>query len=114
MGTSLLIKQLTNACLPTLKLSFRLNTNIFCYVYNAGIISNGLGIPRAIVFYDESYFLSHPEIIREKKSDSPAKDKSVGDNRLLLSTLKDFFKKHPLIHSIVPVSRVVRMTHSYL
>ena len=69
----------------------------FCYAYKAGIVSNGLGIPRAIEFYDESYFASHPEIVRKKKSDSPDEDKSVGDNRLLLPTLKDFFDKHPLI-----------------
>lgn len=69
----------------------------FCYAYKAGIVSNGLGIPRAIDFYDESFFEAHPEITREKKSDSPDEDKSVGDNRLLLPTLKDFFTKHPLI-----------------
>ena len=69
----------------------------FCYAYKAGIISNGLGVPRAIAFYDEAYFKAHPEIVREKKSDSPDEDKSVGDNRLLLPTLKDFFDKHPLI-----------------
>lgn len=69
----------------------------FCYAYKAGIISNGLGIIRAIDFYDEEYFCSHPEISREKKSDSPDEDKSVGDNRLLIPALKDFFDRHPLI-----------------
>ena len=69
----------------------------FCYAYKAGIVSNGLGIPRAIDFYDEAFFSAHPEIIRQKKSGSPDEDKSVGDNRLLLPTLKGFFGKHPLI-----------------
>lgn len=45
----------------------------FCYAYKAGMISNGLGVPRAIDFYDEAYFLSHPEIIREKSPILPMK-----------------------------------------
>ena len=69
----------------------------FCYAYKAGILTNGLGIIRAIDFYDKDYFLAHPEIERFKKSDAPDEDKSVGDARLLLPTLKDFFRKHPLI-----------------
>lgn len=69
----------------------------FCYAYEAGIITNGLGIPRAIELYDEDYFRAHPEIVREKKSDSPDEDKSVSDSRLLIPTLKDFFEKHPSI-----------------
>lgn len=71
----------------------------FCYAYEAGIVTNGLGIPRAIELYDEDYFKVHPEIVREKKSDSPDEDKSVSDSRLLIPTLKDFFEKHP---SIIP------------
>ena len=39
-----------------------------------------------------------PDIIVEKKSDSPDKDKSVHDARLLIPTLVDFFAKHPLIN----------------
>lgn len=34
----------------------------------------------------------------EKKSDSPDEDKSVHDARLLIPTLIDFFKKHPVIN----------------
>ena len=67
----------------------------FCYAYEAGIVTNGLGIPRAIEFYDEDYFKAHPEIVREKKSDSPDEDKSVSDSRLLIPTLKDYFERHP-------------------
>ena len=67
----------------------------FCYAYKAGILTNGLGIVRSLEFYDEDYFSSHPDIAREKKSDSPEEDKSVGDSRLLIPTLQDFFHKHP-------------------
>jgi hypothetical protein len=69
----------------------------FCYAYKAGILTNGLGIIRAIEFYDKDYFASHPEIERYKKTDAPDEDKSVGDARLLLPLLKDFFRKHPQI-----------------
>ena len=34
----------------------------FCYAYKAGVLTNGLGIIRAIEFYDKDYFASHPEI----------------------------------------------------
>ena len=70
----------------------------FCYAYKAGILTNGLGIIRAIEFYDKEYFSAHPEIERSKKTDAPDEDKSVGDARLLLPILKDFFRKHPLIN----------------
>lgn len=69
----------------------------FCYVYKFGIITNGLGIVRNIAFYDKNYMKNHPDIIVEKKSDSPDEDKCVHDARLLIPTLKDFFSKHPLI-----------------
>lgn len=70
----------------------------FCYAYKAGVLTNGLGIIRAIEFYDRDYFASHPEIERYKKTDAPDEDKSVGDARLLIPLLKDFFQKHPLIN----------------
>ncbi len=70
----------------------------FCYVYKFGIITNGLGIIRHISFYNKDFLSSHPEIIVEKKSDSPDEDKSVHDARLLIPTWKDFFKKHPFIN----------------
>ena len=41
---------------------------------------------------------SHPDIVVEKKSDSPDEDKCVHDSKLLIPTLKDFFSKHPLIN----------------
>ena len=70
----------------------------FCYAYKAGVLTNGLGIIRAIEFYDKDYFASHPEIERYKKTDAPDEDKSIGDARLLIPLLKDFFRKHPLIN----------------
>ena len=70
----------------------------FCYAYKFGTITNGIGIIRHISFYNKAFFERHPEIIIEKKSDSPDEDKSVGDARLLIPTLKDFFLAHPLIN----------------
>ena len=69
----------------------------FCYVYKFGLVTNGLGIARHIAFYNKDFLAAHPEIVVEKKSDSPDEDKSVGDARLLVPTLKDFFNAHPLI-----------------
>ena len=70
----------------------------FCYAYKFGIVSNGLGIIRHLAFYDKDFFETHPDIEIEKKSDSPDEDKSVHDARLLIPTLTDFFKKHPVIN----------------
>ena len=70
----------------------------FCYVFKFGIITNGLGIIRHISFYNKDFLASHPEILVQKKSDSPDEDKSVHDSRLLIPTLKDLFIKHPLIN----------------
>lgn len=70
----------------------------FCYIFNFGIVTNGLGIVRHISFYNNDFLTSHPDIIVEKKSDSPDEDKSVSDSKLLIPTLKDFFLKHPLIN----------------
>ena len=72
----------------------------FCYVYKFGMVTNGLGIVREITFYNKDFLEAHPEIILEKKSDSPEEDKSVHDARLLIPTLIDFFRKHPLINPI--------------
>ena len=70
---------------------------IFCYSYKFGLITNGLGIVRDIAFYDENYYLEHPEIPVSKKEDSPDEDKSLSDAKALLPTLRDFHEKHPLI-----------------
>lgn len=70
----------------------------FCYSYKFGIITNGLGIVRNITFYNKDFLYTHPDLLAEKKSDSPDEDKSLADSKALLPVLKDFFKKHPLIH----------------
>lgn len=41
---------------------------------------------------------SHPDIVVGKKSDSPDEYKCVHDSNLLIPTLMDFFRKHPLIN----------------
>lgn len=69
----------------------------FCYSYKFGMITNGLGIVRDLNFYDENYYLEHPEIQVSKKADSPDEDKSLADSKAVLPTLRDFFVKHPLI-----------------
>ena len=70
----------------------------FCYVFKFGIVTNGPGIIRHISFYNRNFFTSHPDIVVDKKSDSPDEDKCAHDSRLLIPTLKDFFLKHPLIN----------------
>ena len=69
----------------------------FCYVFKFGMITNGLGIVRNIQFYNNNFFKDHPEIEIAKKTDSPNEDKLVHDARLLIPTLTDFFRKHPVI-----------------
>lgn len=69
----------------------------FCYAFKIGIVTNGLGIIRHLEFYDQDFFAAYPEIKIEKRSDHPDEDKSVHDARLLVPTLQDFFRAHPLI-----------------
>ena len=70
----------------------------FCYAFKFGIISNGLGIVRDITFYNKDFLLAHPDIVVDKKSDSPDEDKSLADSKALIPVLKDFFDRHPLIN----------------
>ena len=63
----------------------------FCYVFKFGIVTNGLGIIRHISFYNKNFMVSHPDIVVEKKSDSPDEDKCVHDSKLLIPTRRDFF-----------------------
>jgi len=70
----------------------------FCYAFKFGMITNGLGIVRDITFYNKDFLKAHPNIIVEKKSDSPNEDKSLADSKALIPVLKDFFAKHPLIN----------------
>lgn len=69
----------------------------FCYAYKFGLVTNGPGIVRDISFYNKDFLNAHPDIVVEKKSDSPDEDKSLADSKALLPVLIDFFKKHPLI-----------------
>jgi len=71
----------------------------FCYAFKFGIITNGLGIVRDISFYNHDFLKAHPDIIVEKKSDSPDEDKSLADSKALIPVLKDFLNKHPLINA---------------
>lgn len=59
----------------------------FCYTYKFGIVTNSLGIVRHIGLYNMEFFEKHPEIILEKKYDSPEEDKSVHDAKLLIPSL---------------------------
>ena len=70
----------------------------FCYAFKFGILTNGLGIVRDITFYNKEFLDAHPDIVVEKKSDSPDEDKSLADSKALIPVLKDFFQKHPLIN----------------
>lgn len=71
----------------------------FCYADKFAILTNGLGIVRHISFIDDEDFKSsHPDLVVEKKTDSPDEDKSVGDASALVPVLKDFFSQHPDFH----------------
>ena len=70
----------------------------FCYAFKFGVITDGLGIVRDITFYNKDFLNAHPDIVIEKKSDSPDEDKTLADSKVLLPALMDFFQKHPLIH----------------
>lgn len=69
----------------------------FCYVYKFGLLTNGLGIVRNISFFDDRYITEHPDIIIDKKSDSPDEDKSLSDSKALKPVISDFLSAHPLI-----------------
>ena len=47
---------------------------------------------RDISFYNKDFLEVHPDIIIEKKSDSPDEDKSLADSKALIPVLADFFK----------------------
>ena len=66
----------------------------FCYAAKVGILTNGLGIPRHIAFFDNEYRQKHPEICEAKSSD-PDSDKEIGDSKTLKPILSDFFTIHP-------------------
>ena len=71
----------------------------FCYAHKFGVIANGLGIVRHIAFFDDDFKNKHPEIIIEKKSDSPDEDKTIGDSSSLQPVFNDFYSRHPAFRS---------------
>lgn len=99
---SILTKWLMASCLPRLQLLLMQNrcisTAIFCYADKFGILTNGLGIVRDIVFLDDDFKAAHPELPVEKKSDSPEEDKTISDSAALKPVLSDFFAAHPDFH----------------
>ena len=71
----------------------------FCYADKFAILTNGLSIVRHISFIDDADFkAAHPDLVVEKKTDSPDEDKSVGNASSLVPVLQDFFSLHPDFH----------------
>ncbi len=66
----------------------------FCYAIKLGILTNGLGIPRHIVFFDDAFKEKYPEMV-QKKTDAPDQEKEIGDSVSLKPILSDFFAAHP-------------------
>ena len=67
----------------------------FCYGRKFGIITNGLGVPRHIDFFDEDFKNKHKDFIFEDNTESPDYDKSLSDNKSLIPVFSDFFSLHP-------------------
>lgn len=65
----------------------------FCYAAKVGILTNGLGIPRHIAFFDDDFRKNHPEIDTVKTND-PDSDKEIGDSKSLKPVLSDFQALH--------------------
>lgn len=66
----------------------------FCYGRKFGIITNGLGIPRHIDFFDDEFKQKHKDFIFED-IDSPDYDKTLADNKSLKPMITDFYRLHP-------------------
>ena len=69
----------------------------YAYAMKAGIVTNGLGVVRAISFFDNDFRSKHPEVVTPK-SDDPDKDKEIGDSVSLKPVVNDFFDAHPDFH----------------
>lgn len=87
----------------------------FCYIFKFGIITNGLGIIRHISFYNKDFMVSHPDIVVEKKSDSPDEDKCVHGSRLLIQSLISFCSEilQHRISSLLGI-KIVSLFRNYL
>lgn len=62
----------------------------FCYAYKLGLITNGLGIPLAINFFDEDFY----KPFKDKEFSSPEEQKFSYDNASLIPVLHGFLQKH--------------------
>jgi len=72
----------------------------FCYARKFGIVTNGLGIPRHIDFFDDDFKSRHEDFIFDDV-DNPDYDKTVHDSKCLKPMLSDFYNLHPSFkHSI--------------
>jgi len=67
----------------------------FCYAQKAAVITNGLGIVRHLELFDEDFKQSHPEMLVEKRTNTPELDKEIGDSTSLKPVLLDFQAAHP-------------------
>jgi len=70
----------------------------FCYADKFGILTNGPGIVRNIVFLYDDFKAAHPELPIEKKSDSPEEDKTISGSAALKPILSDCFASRPDFH----------------
>lgn len=66
----------------------------FCHAYKFGIVTNRLGIFHDVTFYNKVFLKAHPDIVVEKRSNSPDVDKSLAGSKALLPILIDFFQNH--------------------
>ncbi len=62
----------------------------FCYAYKFGLITNGLGIPLAVNFFDEDFY----KPFKDKEFSSPEEQKFSYDNASLIPFLDDFLQRH--------------------
>ena len=69
----------------------------FCYAIKAGIVTNGLGVPRHISVFDDDFFARHDYISMVNDKD-PDKNKEIGDSISLKPVLSDFFSNHKNLH----------------
>jgi len=63
----------------------------FNYSYKFGLFTNAFGIVRCISFLDEDFTNNHSELKNLTNTDSPDKDKSISDSKLLIPMLSDFY-----------------------
>lgn len=65
----------------------------FCYAAKVWILTDGLGIPRHVSFFDDAFRQKHD--LEAVPSDHPDCDKKIGYSSSLKPVLTDFFSRHP-------------------